>query len=63
MELTAFPHRSGDSWVVDVPEVPGLTTRAQRINGIVDAVAEEYERLTGGLPDRFLVAPENSWMK
>ncbi|MFD1210736.1 hypothetical protein ACFQ36_01605 [Arthrobacter sp. GCM10027362] len=66
MELTAHVHRSGDWWAVEVPEVPGLVTRARHVCEVVDAVAAEYERLTGALPEPFLVALEvdygNSWL-
>lgn len=56
MELTARVHKSGDWWIADVPEVPGLSVRIRRLNEIVDALAAEYEILCGSMPEDFLVA-------
>ncbi|TDK23510.1 hypothetical protein E2F48_16090 [Arthrobacter crusticola] len=58
MELIARVWRAGDSWAVEVTEVPGLVTRARHVHEVVDVVATAYEQLTGALPEPFLVALE-----
>ncbi|MFD1210747.1 hypothetical protein ACFQ36_01665 [Arthrobacter sp. GCM10027362] len=66
MELTAWVRRPGDWRAVEVPEVPGLVTRARHVYEVVDAVAAAYKRLTGTLPKPFLVGLEvdygSSWL-
>lgn len=56
MELTARVIKSGNWWVAEVPEVPGLSARTRKLNEIVDALAVDYETQYGPLPECFLVA-------
>ena len=56
MELTAWVKKSGDWWIADVPDLPGLFARTCRLNDIVDALAADYEHHHGLLPEPFLVA-------
>ncbi|WP_336716269.1 hypothetical protein [Arthrobacter sp. USHLN218] len=64
MELAARVKKTGDCWIAEVPEVPGLSARARKLNEIVDALAAEYEILRGSPPQHFVVALEvdgESW--
>lgn len=56
MELMARVKKSGDSWIAEVPEVPGLSARTRSLTDVVDELAAEYENLYGGLPEPFLVS-------
>lgn len=56
MELTARVEKSGDCWIAEVSDVPGLSARTQRLNEVVDALAAEYEIVCGTVPEPFLVA-------
>lgn len=53
MKLTAKVERSGGWWAVEVPEVPGLYTQAERLDQVEAVVRDAAAVLTGQAEESF----------